>query len=100
MATLDYTDDIVTDGETARRLIEGIRSAHVDETPINADSTAIRYRDDGNVKLVVTISATGNLDELKALQTRLAEAASELGFADSEDTAEDTIDIDTGDTSL
>ena len=93
MATLNYSGDLTTDVQTIKSLIEQGVQLHSEDTPVSIDSASLRLQDDGQVRLIISISATGDMEMLTDLQSQVAQSAVDLGFEESIDDAENAVQL-------
>jgi len=91
MPTLNYGGDLTTDVQTIKSLIEEGVQLHTKNTPVSIDSASLRLTDDEQVRLIISISATGSMEMLTDLKLQVAQAAVDLGFEESIDDAKEAV---------
>jgi len=93
MPTLSYSGELTTDVQTVKSLVEQGATLHANDTSVSVDNVSLRMQDDGSVTLIVSISSSGTVSEMEALQDDVADAAVTLGFEDSVEGATEEVRI-------
>jgi len=86
--TLTYSGEQTTDVSTTQTVIEQSVEIHTDETPTEVSSVSLRLTDDGDVRTIISISATGEIEALEELRAQVAQTAVDLGFESDAETLE------------
>jgi len=86
--TLTYSGEQTTDVSTTQTVIEQSVEIHTDETPTEVSSVSLRLTDDGGIRTIISISATGEIEALEELRAQVAQAAVDLGFESDAETLE------------
>ena len=89
--TLNYSGEQTANVSTIKALIERGVELHNRDSPVSIDSASLRPTDDGQIRLIVSVSGNGDLERLAETQAEVAQAAVELGFEPDKETATESV---------
>ena len=89
--TLNYSGEQTATVSTIKALIEQGVELHNRDSPVSIDSASLQPIDDGQVRLIVSVSGNGDLERLAETQAEVAQAAVELGFEPDKETATESV---------
>jgi len=92
MATLNYNGSMTRDVNGMQATLSALVNAHRADNSLRVDSVSMRFSD-SDVRLIVSVSASGSLSELEALANVVAEGAVDLGFEPDVATALEAISL-------
>jgi len=92
MATLNYSGETTDDVSGIQSTISQLVNAHRADSGIRVDSISMRLGD-GSLRLIVSVSANGELSELENLADVVAQGAVDLGFEPDLSTAREAVTI-------
>jgi hypothetical protein len=92
MATLNYSGELTDDVSGIQSTVSALVNAHRADNGLRVDSISMRLGDN-DLRLIVSVSATGELSELENLEDVVAQGAVDLGFEPNVETAREAVQI-------
>jgi len=89
MATLNYSGRQNISVQEIQTLLNQLATTHQQDNEIIVRSVSMRLRDDGSLRVIMSMEASGDLGELDSLQNSLSQKAVELGFENSTDATDE-----------
>jgi hypothetical protein len=88
MPTLTYSGEQNVGVQEIQTLFSQLVTTHQQVNDISVRSVSVRLRDDGSLRVIVSMEAAGDLGELDSSENSLAQKAADLGFENSTDPAD------------
>ena len=82
MPTLNYSGEQNVSVQEIQTLITQLATTHQQDNAITVRSVSLRLQD-GSLRVMASLEATGDLADLDTLQDSLSQTAVDLGFEDS-----------------
>jgi hypothetical protein len=92
MATLNYSGRQTRDVQGIQSLISQLVNVHRADNGLRVDNISMRLGDN-NLRVLVSVSASGDLSELESLADAVAQGAVDLGFEPDIQTARDEVTL-------
>lgn len=81
MPTITYRGEQTTEVQGVQSLLSKLVNLHrKDDNDISVSSVSLRFTDDGTLRVMVSLEATGDIENLESLRNDVESEAADLGF--------------------